>query len=78
MVDRKKGLTLASEVAKIVDAHNELVDLMFTNGVNLSKGGRGVIAELKRRGGKQKDASRILDIAPSAIGKHWHDDTEDD
>ncbi len=51
---------------------------MFKNGLNLSEGGKGVIAQIKRRKLKQKDAARILGTAPSAIGKHWHDDEEGD
>ena len=68
---------MATEVAEIVDAHNELMDLMFKNGLNLSDGGKGVIAEVKRRGGRQKDAARVLGITPGAVYNHWHGETED-
>ncbi len=72
MADRKKGEALAEGVAEIVEAHNEIIDLLFKNGHNLSEGGKGLIAEIKRRGLKQKDAARILGITPAAVYNHWH------
>ena len=51
---------------------------MFKNGLNLPEGGKDVIAEIKRRKLKQRDAARILGTAPSANSNHWHDDEEGD
>lgn len=71
-VNLSKLDAIRTEVAELNQSYEELYGLMFTNDRNLSDAGRGVIAELKRRGMRQKDAVRILGISSAGAYNNWH------
>lgn len=65
-VDRIKKVVAEAEQA------NELVELLYSTGGRLSEGGKGIIAEGKKRGYKQKKLADLLGITPAAVYNHWH------
>lgn len=73
MIDTDLIETLRAQAVDTNERYAWLKSLMFTNAYNLSEGGRGLIAEAKRRNLKQSDIADLLGISPSAVNKHWQE-----